>query len=139
MALLNYTTAISVEKTASQIMAILSKHGATAVLLEYDTPGQVSAISFRVKTPTGECGFQLPADWRATQRVLLRTSRSHSNEDQARRVAWRIIKDWVEAQMALLETEMVKMEQVFLPYMVARDGRTFYEVLASQRFLLKEG
>jgi hypothetical protein len=41
--------------------------------------------------------------------------------------------------MALLETGMVKMEQIFLPYMVANDGRTFYEVLAAQRFLLKEG
>ena len=37
--------------------------------------------------------------------------------DQAYRVAWRNILDWVQAQMALLEIGMAKMEEVFLPYM----------------------
>jgi hypothetical protein len=140
--LLNYTTSISVEKTASQIMEILARHGATAVLLEYDRPGEVGAISFKVKTSGGgECGFRLPTNWRATQVALYSNPKTRrlATEAQARRVAWRIVKDWVEAQMALLETGMVKMEQIFLPYMVANDGRTFYEVLAAQRFLLKEG
>ena len=34
--------------------------------------------------------------------------------EQAYRVAWRNILDWVEAQMALLEIGMAKMEEVFL-------------------------
>ena len=29
--------------------------------------------------------------------------------------------------MAILETEMVKMEQIFLPYMLAKDGKTLSE------------
>lgn len=152
MTLLNYTTQISVEKTASEIVKILSKHGANGVLLEFEgpdlvqlyaqsgTPGQLGCISFKVNTNVGECAFRLPADWRATLQVLRKTApRPYHNEAQARRVAWRIIMAWVNAQMALLETGMVKMEQIFLPYMVANDGRTFYEVLAAQRFLLKEG
>jgi len=54
---------------------------------------------------------------------------------QAVRVAWRILKDWVAAQMAILETEMVKLEQIFLPYVETPDGRTVYERLAESRFL----
>jgi hypothetical protein len=50
-------------------------------------------------------------------------------------VAWRIIKDWVEAQMAILESQMVQMEEIFLPYMVNRQGQTFFE--AYQKKLLE--
>jgi hypothetical protein len=40
--------------------------------------------------------------------------------EQAYRVAWRNILDWVQAQMALLEIGMAKIEEVFLPYMDQR-------------------
>ena len=49
---------------------------------------------------------------------------------QANRTAWRIIKEWIVAQMALIETEMVSMEEVFMPYMLT--GRqTLYQALAN--------
>jgi hypothetical protein len=32
--------------------------------------------------------------------------RSKCTEDQAQRVAWRIVKDWVEAQMAIVEAQL---------------------------------
>mgnify|MGYP001559943709 FL=1 len=41
--------------------------------------------------------------------------------------------------MAILETEMVKMEQIFLAYVITNDGRTVFERIAEQKFLLKEG
>jgi hypothetical protein len=47
--------------------------------------------------------------------------------EQAERVAWRIIKDWVEAQMAILDTQMVKMEEVFFPYMLNGQGQTLFQ------------
>ena len=46
---------------------------------------------------------------------------------QAVRIAWRIVKDSVEAQMALVQTQMVTTAEVFLPYAVMRDGRTLAE------------
>ena len=54
--------------------------------------------------------------------------------EQARRVGWRIIKDWLEAQMALLELNMVKIQEVFLPYIIGIDGKTIYEKLESKGF-----
>jgi hypothetical protein len=59
--------------------------------------------------------------------------------DQAYRVAWRNILDWVQAQMALLEIGMAKMEEVFLPYMQDRQGVTFFERMEKQDFLLESG
>ena len=65
--------------------------------------------------------------------------RSYQNEEQALRVAWRIVKTWVEGQMALLETKMVRMEQIFLPYAVGRDGKTLYESMIENKFALLSG
>jgi len=66
-------------------------------------------------------------------------ARYANKEEHAYRVAWRIIKDWVEAQMSLLETEMVKMEEIFLPYVITPWGKTVYQVMAEKRFLLGPG
>ena len=59
--------------------------------------------------------------------------------EQAYRVAWRNILDWVQAQMALLEIGMAKIEEVFLPYMQDREGITFFERMEQRGFLLESG
>lgn len=145
MPLLNYTTKIEAIKTVSQIQQNLAKHGAKSILTDYDNEGQIDSLSFRIETPHGDIGYRLPVNPAAVLKVLERQNglgkvpRSFVNHPQAVRIAWRIVKDWVEAQMAILETEMVRMEQVFLPYMMSGDGRTLYEVMAESKFQITEG
>ena len=145
MALLNYTTSIEAAKTVGEIQRILAKHGAKAVLTNYDGDGQIESLSFQIQTPSGEVGIRLPVDPDAVLKVLGdqnlmgKVPNRYVNEPQAVRIAWRIVKDWVEAQMAILETEMVKMEQIFLPYVITGDNKTLYEVMVEKRFLLSEG
>jgi len=43
------------------------------------------------------------------------------------RSRWRIIQDWVIAQLALVEVNMTTVPQVFLPYTIMKDGRTLSE------------
>lgn len=45
----------------------------------------------------------------------------------------RIAKDWLEAQLAILATEMVTFDQVMLPYMRALDGRTMWELYLDEQ------
>lgn len=84
--------------------------------------------------------IRLPCDPKPVLRVLeeqsqqRKVSRHLVNEGQALRVAWRIVKYWVEAQMALLETQMVKMEQVFLPYAIVKNGMTLFESMQKDNF-----
>ena len=59
-------------------------------------------------------------------------------EKQARRTAWRNIKDWLDAQMALIETEQVKLEEIFLPYMTDGSGKTLYEYMKEGDFKLPQ-
>lgn len=141
MALLNYTTKIEAIRTAGEIQGILAGHGARAILTEYSDDGHVEALSFKVVTPHGELGIRLPIDPESVLKVLNRQNvpRHYVNHAQAVRISWRILKDWVEAQMAILETEMVRMEQIFLPYVLTEDGRTVFERLVDTKFQLPPG
>ena len=146
MPILDYTTKVPVSRTISQIQAKLVEHGARAVMMEYGDDGKIKALSFEVPMPNGKkLPIRLPVDTEATLRVLKRQWNNreipgqYANEAHAYRVAWRIIKDWVEAQMSLLETEMVRMEEIFLPYVLVGDGQTIYQVMADKHFLLGEG
>lgn len=141
MAIKNYTTTINANKTIGEIQELLSKHGANAIMTEYNN-GEVIGLSFKIMTPRGEMGVKLPAN---TDRVLqvLRNQRKKNNQvkdtmEQATKTAWRIIKDWIDAQMAILETEMVEMEEIFLPYMINNDGQTLYQAFKNNQLMLGE-
>ena len=71
-------------------------------------------------------------------RVVMPSDYCPYGEKQAERVAWRILKDWIEAQMALLDIQMVKFEEVFMPYIVDKHGRTLFEKLEEQQFLIEK-
>lgn len=140
MSLLNYTTQVSADRTVSEIQQCLVKHGATSILNEYDNNGFIIALSFKIRLNDQDLGFRLPSDWRPVLEILkqdLKIPRRLVTQEQALKVAWRIIKDWVEAQMAIVETKMVKVEQVFLPYAIMRDGQTLSDkILNDPQFLL---
>jgi hypothetical protein len=132
VSLLNYTTKIKAEKTAGEVTRILVRGGARQIMNEFDAGGNASGVSFSITTPDGIRGFTLPINYKPVEKILAAdpvASRFGGNEKEthARNVAWRIVKDWLEAQMALIETNMVTFEQVMLPYMRAVDGGTFYE------------
>lgn len=139
MPILNYTTKVDVEKTVSEISKMLSKAGAKAILTEYHPEGYVEALSFRINLNGNDIGFRLPTDWKPILLILendRKVPRSMTNQTQAVRVAWRIIKDWIEAQLALIETRMVTTEQVFLPYAITKSGNTLYEAIKENPTLM---
>lgn len=130
MSLLNYTTKVDVEKTLAEIQRCLISHGANAVLTEYDNEGYVTALSFKIPLNGQNIGFRLPTDWRPVLEIMKHDSKVPKRletQQQALKVAWRITKDWVVAQMAIVETKMVSMPQIFLPYAVTKNGKTIYE------------
>lgn len=145
--LFTYTTKIEASKTIAEIQENLVHHGAKSVMANYTDHGTIEALSFMIATPEGKLmGIRLPCDSKPVLRVLqgqveerkIPRSILNDGENQALRVAWRIVKYWVEAQMALLETQMVKMEQIFLPYAIVRGGGTFFEAMKQDKFKLLE-
>ena len=137
MAILNYTTTISAEKTASEIQARLAKAKAQAVLCEYGDDGVMSAMSFRVLTKYGVVSFRMPANTSGVLRALTKSPsvpKRLKTKQQAANVAWRVLKDWIEAQLAIVEAEMADMAEVFLPYAQDNSGRTMYQALEASGF-----
>ena len=143
MPLLNYTSKTPAHQSIAEISQMLAKAGARQVMHDYDDSGNIVALSFSLELEGQRIGFRLPSDWRPVQ-VLLQNAqvKSHvstqwlTSEDHARDVAWRIIKDWVEAQLAIIETRMVTTAQVFLPYAVTANGQSLYEYVGSHTNLL---
>jgi hypothetical protein len=139
--ILNYTTTIAAEKTLGEIQALLARHDARSILIEY-ADRQPVAVAFIVPTKHGERGFRLPANVDAVLDVLGRQSRAgqvprrYANREQAARVGWRIVRDWLAAQMAIVEAEMVTLDEVMLPYLTERDGRTLYQVMSDRQLAL---
>ena len=135
MPLLNYTTKVDVYATLGAIQGQLVKHGAKKIMQDYDNDGHITALSFMVDTPAGLRGIRLPANVDAVHAVLIR-QKAKGDREQAERVAWRIVKDWVEAQMAILESEMVQMDEIFLPYMLNNTGQTVFEAYRNNQLAL---
>jgi hypothetical protein len=140
MPILNYTTKVDAAKTAAEVQTILAKAGASGVAMHFDR-GEPTALAFTAMTPFGLREFELPTNWQAVQRVLRRqrVQASFLTDEHAKRVAWRIVKDWTEAQLAIIQTEMVSIDQVMLPYMRTDSGTTVFEQYAGEQKLLAAG
>jgi len=137
VSILNYTTKVSADKTIAEIRRLLVKAKASAILTEYGPEGYPAAISFRILTEFGLLTFRLPADVQKIYQVIVRDlgiPRRMRTREQAARVAWRIIKDWTAAQLALLESGLVDTTQLFLPYVQDASGHTLYENIRTRRF-----
>lgn len=126
------TTEVSAERTAAEIQEILGRR-AKRVMTEYDA-GEVVAISFSLEIQDKEILFRLPVRWRQYLKVLEKAwSRKSSRanpptEEQARRTAWRVAKTGLEAQLAWVDSGMVEIQEIFLPYVVqGKDQETLYE------------
>ena len=139
MPIKNYTTKVDVFTSLGQIQGILVKHGAKKIMQDYDDKGRIVAVCFAIETPVGKHAVRLPAN---VEKVLavLHKQRVNCDYEQAERVAWRIVKDWIDAQMAILESEMVDIGEIFLPYMIATpEGHTAYQMFAQGQLLLSDG
>ena len=142
MAILNYTTTVDSFKTVSEIEYILMKHKAKSIMKNYDGES-ITGLSFLIDTGFQQVPVKLPVKVDECLKVLKKEKRENPRKqikdtrEQAERVAWRILKDWVEAQMALLDIEMVRFEEIFLPYIETKNGQTIYERLEGEQFLLE--
>lgn len=137
MPLKNYTTTIKASKTIGEIQEILAQRGARQIMIDYQD-GRANRVCFTIDTPIGLQAVVLPVQ---PDRVLavLRRDGVKADYTRAENVAWRIAKDWLVDQLAILDTEMVTIDQVLLPYFVDRSGRSVYELYNSGQLMIAGG
>lgn len=140
MPIKNYTTKVPANRSIQEIQDSLLKHGATGFLMEYEQgTGRIKSLKFIIEFNDKKLPFALPVNWRAFQVTLKRDGeRRWNDEDYCYRVAWRVIRDWVMVNMALFETEMINIPQMFLAYAVMPNGQTLFDKIITDPKLLLE-
>ena len=140
---LNYTTQIKADKTAGECLAMLGTNGASAIAITYQDR-KPSGIAFRLDTPHGVRQFQLPVNVGGMHKSLMKANQRgdipvrYTEVEHARRVAWRVAKDWLAAQLAIVAAEMASLDEVFLPYLQVESGQTLYEAYREREHLAIE-
>ena len=141
MPIKNDNTVVPANRSIAEIHDALVKHGATGVLYKYEQgTGRIEALQFLLRVHDRDVTFSLPVHWQRFQRVLeIQQVRRWDEEEYVYRVAWRNIRDGVMSQLALYETEIVDMGQVFLLFATDAKGQTLYEKMMEGKFLLGDG
>lgn len=142
MALKNYTSTVPVARSISYIEQKLVQHQAKQILKLYTPDHAVKSLCFTVSVRGNDVHFQLPAKVVACESILLKNlSRRAKPEtknkikEQAERTAWKILSDWVEAQMAMIELAQVDFLEVFMPYVFDPVKQmTLYEIAQESGF-----
>jgi hypothetical protein len=132
------STEIPVQKTAGEILSLLVRAGATQVSLDYKG-AKITGMRFTYPVDGHDVPFRLPVRTEPifqiingrrtpdTWKQFSREQMAEKDREQADRVAWRQLLRWIEAQIAMIETGMVKTDEVFLPYAATASGVTLYE------------
>ncbi len=129
MPILNYTTEVDAIKTAGQIQGLLAMKGAHSIAIDY-ADGEPTALVFRLALNGQDLAYRLPCNWQGVLQTMNRDSKCpprYKTNAQAKRVAWRIVKDWIEAQLAIIESGQAQTSEVFLPYVVTDNGQTLFQ------------
>lgn len=133
----NYTTEISAERSIAEIEKLLASFGTTEIRKEYLGDGRIHALSFKIEGDV----FKLPANVNGVKHIMFKDKRDSSRRDvmrnrdiRAYNVAWRVIKDWVHAQLSLIFSNQAPPKQLFFGHMY--DGkRTMYQFYLEEKAL----
>lgn len=150
MFLKNYTSDVPVAQTVHKIEQLLIRCGVTGILKEYhpNIQGKITALIFSINFAVGQpWQIRVPVDEeKALQCLWLdyadgdklnpsgteiqwnpRKKKKRADfREQAERTAWKIMQDWIEVQLSMIQMQQADFQQVFLPYVW--DGKqTLYD------------
>lgn len=118
MAILNFTTQIAAEKTIGEIQTILLKAKAREMSFETNGNGAIKAVKFCIDFLENPLWFRLAPNFDGVFAAMRRDNVPNKlyKQEQAVRVGWRIMKDALAAQMAIVQSNQGEVAEVFLPY-----------------------
>lgn len=119
-------TKVPVSRSVDQIRSLVERFGAAEFGIQYDPAAGVPvAVSFRIKDP--HLGGFLPIALRAPSEAIYKAiepdrwlpeAKKQSLREQARRVAWRNLHDFVRASLIGVQTGIMSMGEAFMASLV---------------------
>jgi hypothetical protein len=140
------TTEVPAARTAAEVGAELIKAGAVSINTSYEN-GEVTGLRWVMRINGIEALFEMPARVEPVYRIFAKRKNSSTGRyadgrvaypdlmEKAKRVAWRQLLRWVQAQNAMIEVGMVQPAEVFFAYSVhPQSGRTLFEHVMETQF-----
>jgi hypothetical protein len=127
----NYTSEVPSSRSVLHIEERLVQNKAKNIMKIYDE-GRLTGIAFIISINGNDYPFKLPARIDRVEKVLMKTyRRPHKGtakkvKDQAERTSWKILADWVDIQMALVELDQAELLEVFMPYLYNHKNETTF-------------
>lgn len=136
-----YTTDVEAEQTAAEIQQKLAQSSARRVMFAYDEEGRVDRLEFTLEVGGRPLGFRIEPDVEGMRNALDEDDETPGRFDraQARRVAWRLHKEWINAVLAFRDARQARLDQLLLGFGVTPDGATVYDRLVEEQGLLEGG
>lgn len=132
MPIKNYTSVVPPAKSIAEIQRLLGSSGqARRVMTEYGDDGEVHSIAFQIVVNDRPLAFRLVPKPEAVQRIIesQTNERRYHGLEQAKRTAWRILKDYLEVALAFAELEQAPIGQLLLGFAISSAGHSYYDVL----------
>lgn len=120
MAILCYTTKVGVWQTVNEIQKILTQHKITHISIRNEG-AMPEAISFTINHNGQPLNFLLPCNHAGVFECLKKDSDvppKLKNKEHAFRVSWRIAKQWIEVQMAVVDSGLITTAEVFMAHLI---------------------
>jgi hypothetical protein len=129
-ALKNVHTGVSAIKTIAEIEECLGQMGATGILKSMDKGENrvhVTAVIFQMSLNDRNYRYRLPMEIEKARSVIkemvelkiipYKFSQEPLCTERAEMVGWRIVKDWIYAQLSLSKMNLADSLQIFLPFL----------------------
>lgn len=139
----NYTSQVTVNSSVQHIEDCLVKHGAKNILKTYNQNKSLSGIAFIVNVNDNDVPFKLPSRVERVEKKLMslvkrpRSGTKQLTKAQAERTAWKLLSDWVDIQMSLIDLDQVELTEVFMPYIYDHSKQqTYFDIVKSGNYQL---
>jgi hypothetical protein len=140
----NYTSEAPAVRSVNHIEQRLVENGAKNISKLY-LDKRLNGIAFVISVNGIDMPFRLPARIdRVKKRLSSMVKRPRKGTmdrivEQAERTAWKLLADWVDIQMSLIELDQVEFVEVFMPYIYNHvKEQTFFEQIKKEGFKLLE-
>lgn len=130
------STTIEPERTAAEIHALLVDAGARQVLTEYNDKREITGIHFVMAVNNQQIPFKMPVrtetilkyfTQKASKTGFLSETKKQQITQKSKRVAWRQLYRWIQAQLAFIDAGMAETAEVFMPYLQTGPNETLYQ------------
>lgn len=135
----NYTSTVPIERTIASIEKELVKIGVTHIEKSY-SDGVPVGIIFTVDLQKKKVSFKIPSNIDAAYDVIIKIPAYKRKSKtwlkaQAGRTAWKIILNWVEVWVSMVQLKQAEAMQMLLAFAYdKKTNQTFYEKVSGDGY-----